>query len=39
MIKEEENTPSTQLPSGVILYEAQKIVDFLQSGIGILPST
>ena len=39
MIQEEENSPSTQLPSGVILYEAQKIVDFLQSGIGILPST
>ena len=39
MIQEEENTPSTQLPSGVIMYEAQKIVDFLQTGIGILPST
>lgn len=39
MIQEEETTPSTQLPSGVILYEAQKILDFLNSGIGILPST
>jgi len=39
MIQQEENGPSTQLQSGVTLYEAQKIVDFLQSGFGILPST
>lgn len=30
---------STQLPSGVILYEADSIVRFLETGIAILPST
>lgn len=39
MIQQEENTPSTQLPSGVIMYEAQKILDFLQTGVMILPGT
>lgn len=31
--------PGRQLKSGVTLYEAQKIVDFLQTGIGILPGS
>ncbi len=39
MIEQEQANPSTVLPSGVMLYEAQKIVDFLQTGIGILPGT
>jgi hypothetical protein len=39
MIEEEKASPSTQLPSGVIMYEAQKILDFLQTGVMILPGT
>lgn len=31
--------PSRQLKSGVILYEAEKIINFLQTGIGILPGS
>ena len=39
MIEQEQANPSTVLPSGVMLYEAQKIVSFLETGIGILPGT
>jgi hypothetical protein len=39
MIQQEQTNPSTVLPSGVMLYEAQKIVSFLETGIGILPGT
>ena len=39
MIQQEQANPSTVLPSGVMLYEAQKIVSFLETGIGILPGT
>ena len=39
MIQQEQANPSTVLPSGVMLYEAQKIVQFLETGIGILPGT
>lgn len=39
MIEQEKVNPSTVLPSGVMLYEAQKIVNFLETGIMILPST
>ncbi len=39
MIQQEETNPSTQLPSGVIMYEAQKILDFLKTGVMILPGT
>ena len=39
MIQQEQANPSTVLASGVMLYEAQKIVSFLETGIGILPST
>lgn len=39
MIEQEQSNPSTLLPSGVMLYEAQKIVNFLETGIGILPGT
>lgn len=39
MIQQEQANPSTVLPSGVMLYEAQKIVNFLETGIGILPGT
>jgi hypothetical protein len=39
MIEQEQVNPSTVLPSGVMLYEAQKIVQFLETGIMLLPST
>jgi hypothetical protein len=39
MIQQEQANPSTVLPSGVMLYEAQKIVNFLETGVGILPGT
>lgn len=39
MIEQEQSNPSTLLPSGVMLYEAQKIVNFLETGVGILPGT
>jgi hypothetical protein len=42
MIKEmieQDQRLSTKLPSGVILYEAKKIVDFLETGIMILPGS
>ena len=39
MIQQEQANPSSVLPSGVMLYEAQKIVDFLQTGMMLLPST
>ena len=39
MIQQEQANPSTVLPSGVMLYEAQKIVQFLETGVMILPST
>ena len=39
MIQQEQANPSIVLPSGVMLYEAQKIVDFLQTGMMLLPST
>ena len=39
MIQQEQANPSTVLPSGVMLYEAQKIVQFLETGVGILPGT
>ena len=39
MIQQEQVNPSTVLPSGVMLYEAQKIVNFLETGVGILPGT
>ena len=38
-IQQEQANPSSVLPSGVMLYEAQKIVDFLQTGMMFLPST
>jgi hypothetical protein len=39
MIQQEQVNPSTVLQSGVMLYEAQKIVNFLETGVMILPST
>ena len=39
MIEQEQVNPSTVLPSGVMLYEAQKIVQFLETGMMLLPST
>jgi len=39
MIQQEQANPSTVLPSGIMLYEAQKIVQFLETGMMILPST
>ena len=39
MIEQEQVNPSTVLPSGVMLYEAQKIVQFLETGVMLLPST
>lgn len=39
MIEQEKISPSTQLQSGVIMYEAQKIADFLNTGVMILPGT
>ena len=39
MLQQEQANPSSILPSGVMLYEAQKIVDFLQTGMMLLPST
>ena len=39
MIQQEQANPSTVLPSGIMLYEAQKIVNFLETGVMILPST
>ena len=39
MIQQEQANPSTVLPSGVMLYEAQKIVQFLETGMMLLPST
>jgi len=39
MIQQEQVNPSTVLASGVMLYEAQKIVNFLETGVMILPST
>ena len=39
MIEEEKASPNTQLQSGVIMYEAQKILDFLNTGVMILPGT
>jgi hypothetical protein len=39
MIQQEQANPSTVLPSGVMLYEAEKILNFLNTGIGILPGT
>jgi len=39
MIQQEQVNPSTILPSGVMLYEAQKIVQFLETGMMLLPST
>ena len=39
MIEQEQSNPSTVLQSGVMLYEAQKIIQFLETGIGILPGT
>jgi len=39
MIEQEQANPTTVLPSGVMLYEAQKIVSFLETGIGFLPGT
>jgi hypothetical protein len=39
MIQQEQVNPSTVLPSGIMLYEAQKIVQFLETGMMLLPST
>jgi hypothetical protein len=39
MIEQEQVNPSTVLASGVMLYEAQKIVQFLETGVMLLPST
>jgi hypothetical protein len=39
MIEQEQVNPSTVLPSGIMLYEAQKIVQFLETGMMLLPST
>lgn len=39
MIEQEQANPSTLLPSGVMLYEAEKILNFLNTGIGILPGS
>lgn len=39
MIQQEQANPSSILPSGVMLYEAQKIVTFLETGIMFLPGT
>ncbi len=39
MIQQEQANPSTVLPSGVMLYEAQKVLQFLETGVMILPST
>lgn len=39
MIQQEQANPSTLLPGGVMLYEAEKILNFLNTGIGILPGT
>ena len=39
MIEEEKASPSTQLQSGVIMYEAEKILNFLNTGVMILPGT
>ena len=39
MIQQEQANPSTVLPSGVMLYEAQKVLNFLETGVMFLPST
>lgn len=39
MIQQEQSNPSTLLQSGVMMYEAQKIINFLETGLMILPST
>lgn len=38
-MEQEKTSPSTQLPSGVIMYEAEKILNYLKTGIMILPGT
>ena len=39
MIQQEQANPSSILPSGIMLYEAQKIVTFLETGMMFLPGT
>jgi hypothetical protein len=39
MIQQEQANPSSILPSGVMLYEAQKIVAYLETGVMLLPGT
>ncbi len=39
MIEQEQANPSTLLPSGIMMYEAEKILNFLNTGLGFLPST
>jgi len=39
MIQQEQANPSSILPSGVMLYEAQKIVSYLETGLMLLPGT
>ena len=39
MIQQEQANPSTLLPSGVMIYEAQKIINFLETGLMILPGS
>ena len=39
MIQQEQANPSSILPSGVMLYEAQKIVSYLETGVMLLPGT
>jgi hypothetical protein len=39
MIEQEQANPSTVLPSGVTMYEAEKILNFLNTGVMFLPGT